>query len=288
MPVTNKRAILNYLEFLKSTGFIYAESGGAAIAVAPPAAAVKAQPPAAQAAAPSQAAAAGRREGPADGEGHALPVVAAPSPAALIHAREARAGRLAELAGLAEKCRGCGLGVTRNQLVFADGAPLAKIIFVGEAPGAEEDARGVPFVGRAGQLLDKMIQAIGFKREEVYICNTLKCRPPENRDPLPAEKQACEHFLVEQLQIIQPQIVVALGAHAAQYLCRSDEAIGRLRGRWHSYEGIALLATYHPAFLLRSPSFKPKAWDDFKMIHARYTELNPHDRRKIWTREAGQ
>jgi DNA polymerase len=199
--------------------------------------------------------------------------------------REGRVARLAELAQKAEACRACVLGSRRNRLVFSDGDPEAKIVFVGEAPGGDEDAQGVPFVGRAGQLLTKMIAAIGFARQEVYICNMLKCRPPENRDPLPDEKAACEHFLAAQLEIVRPRMLVALGAHAAQYLCRLDQSIGRLRGRWHAYHGIPLLATYHPAFLLRSPSFKPQSWDDFQKIHAKYCGLCPDDPRKLWQKE---
>lgn len=195
-----------------------------------------------------------------------------------------RQARLAGLAHEAEACRGCSLHKTRNKSVFADGGPNAKIVFVGEAPGGEEDIQGKPFVGRAGQLLNKMIAAIGFNREEVYICNTLKCRPPENRDPSPEEKKACERFLVEQLEILKPQILVALGAHAANFLCGTDISIGKLRGKWHSYHGVPLLATYHPAFLLRSPGFKPQSWLDFQAIHKKYCELNPEDPRKIWTK----
>ncbi|MEN6626170.1 MAG: uracil-DNA glycosylase [Candidatus Sumerlaeia bacterium] len=258
--MTDKRALLTYLEFLKKSGFLYMEADPNA---APREDASDAKPEAS----PQPAAAPAPRKSDA--------------PATNAADREAR---LAELAREADACRGCSLYQTRNKSVFADGGPNARIVFVGEAPGGEEDIQGKPFVGRAGQLLNKMIAAIGFKREEVYICNTLKCRPPENRDPLPAEKKACERFLVEQLAILQPQILVALGAHAANFLCGTDISIGKLRGKWHSYHGVPLLATYHPAFLLRSPGMKAEAWKDFQAIHKKYCELNPDDPRKIWTK----
>ena len=283
MNPSNKRALIHYLEFLKQSGFIYADAasgsaeallagasvGHAAVSIAP-----KAPAPA-----PAPAASASVPVKPPIKPPVATGVALEPL------TREQRIARLTDAAACAESCRACGLGAQRNRLVYGVGDPEAKIVFVGEGPGAEEDAQGEPFVGRSGQLLTKMIQAMGFQREEVYICNTVKCRPPGNRDPLPAEKDACEHFLVEQLQILSAQIVVALGAHAAQYLCRSEATIGQLRGRWHDYHGVALLATYHPAFLLRSPGMKARAWDDFKMIHAKYTDLNPADPRKLWSKE---
>ena len=181
-----------------------------------------------------------------------------------------------------ETCTLCTLHGGRTQTVYGVGSLTAKIVFVGEAPGAEEDRTGVPFVGRGGQLLTKMIEAIGFTRDEVYICNTLNCRPPNNRDPLPGEKQACEPFLMQQLEWIQPQILVGLGAHAASYLTGLNESMGKMRRRWHDFHGIATMVIYHPAFLLRSPSFKKQAWEDMQMLMAKYTELNPNDRREIW------
>ncbi len=266
--MTNKHAILAYLEFLKNSGFLYVETGGEAAALKS-----ETKSPAAKAAA---AAPVVEKPAPAGAKPDAQP---APGPDA------GRAERLAALAREADACRACPLGATRNKSVFADGGPNARIVFVGEAPGGDEDIQGKPFVGRAGQLLNKMIAAIGFKREEVYICNTLKCRPPGNRDPLPSEKKACEHFLVAQLEILHPQILVALGAHAANFLCGTEMSIGRLRGTWHGYHGVPLLATYHPAFLLRSPGMKTEAWKDFQAIHKKYCELNPEDQRKIWAKE---
>ncbi len=185
-------------------------------------------------------------------------------------------------------CVACELCRQRTQTVYGVGSPMAKIVFLGEAPGEEEDRTGIPFVGRAGQLLTKMIEAIGFKRDEVYICNTVKCRPPGNRNPLPGEKKACEHFLNEQIQWIRPQILVGLGAHAALYLTGVESSLGKMRKRWHAYRGIPVLVTYHPSFLLRSPSYKTQAWEDLMMLNARYAELNPDDPRKVWQKVASK
>ncbi len=172
------------------------------------------------------------------------------------------------------KCCQCGLGETRTKGVPGEGAPNADIVFVGEAPGADEDAQGRPFVGRAGQLLEKIINAMGLQRGDVFICNILKCRPPGNRDPKPEEITKCLPFLQKQLELIQPEIIVALGAHAAKTLLGTNEAIGRLRGRFHEYytspeaEPIKLMATYHPAYLLRnySPDNRRKVWDDMQKV----------------------
>jgi DNA polymerase len=163
-------------------------------------------------------------------------------------------------------CHLCPLGKTRRNLVFGAGNPSARIVFVGEAPGADEDEQGLPFVGRAGQLLTKIIEAMGLKRKDVYICNILKCRPPGNRNPLPNEIGLCEPFLKKQLQIISPQVICALGTFAAQTLLKTDIPITMLRGRFHSYEGIKLMPTYHPAYLLRNPSAKKLVWEDVQMI----------------------
>lgn len=163
-------------------------------------------------------------------------------------------------------CQRCPLGKTRRNLVFGDGNPSARIVFVGEAPGADEDEQGLPFVGRAGQLLTKIIEAMGLKRKDVYICNILKCRPPGNRNPLPNEIGLCEPFLKKQLQVIFPQVICALGTFAAQTLLKTDIPITTLRGRFHSYEGIKLMPTYHPAYLLRNPSAKKLVWEDVQMI----------------------
>ena len=164
------------------------------------------------------------------------------------------------------QCHLCPLGKTRRNLVFGDGNPGAQLVFVGEAPGADEDAQGLPFVGRAGQQLTKIIEAMGINRRDVYICNILKCRPPQNRNPLPEEIAACEPFLKKQLEIITPQVICALGTFAAQTLLKTEVPITALRGRFHSYQGIKLMPTYHPAYLLRNPSAKKLVWDDVQII----------------------
>jgi uracil-DNA glycosylase family 4 len=163
-------------------------------------------------------------------------------------------------------CQRCGLGKIRRHLVFGDGNPRAQVVFVGEAPGADEDAQGLPFVGRAGQLLTNIIKAMGLERKDVYICNILKCRPPQNRNPLPEEIQACEPFLKNQLRIIAPSIICALGSFAAKTLLKTEVPITALRGRFHSYEGIKLMPTYHPAYLLRNPAAKKFVWEDVQKI----------------------
>lgn len=172
-------------------------------------------------------------------------------------------------------CRRCGLCATRTKLVFGVGNPAAELVFVGEGPGADEDRAGEPFVGKAGQLLTRMIEAMGFRRDQVYICNVVKCRPPGNRNPLPDEIAACEPFLRGQLAAIRPQAIVALGKFAAQTLLRTDTPITRLRGTWQSYEGIPLMPTFHPAYLLRSPHEKAKAWSDLKQVLARLGRQPP-------------
>jgi uracil-DNA glycosylase family 4 len=163
-------------------------------------------------------------------------------------------------------CQLCSLSKTRKNLVFGDGNPEAQIVFVGEAPGADEDEQGLPFVGRAGQLLTKIIEAMGLKRKDVYICNILKCRPPGNRNPMPEEISLCEPFLKRQLQAISPKVICAMGTFAAHTLLKTDVPISLLRGRFHSYEGIKLMPTYHPAYLLRKPKAKKQVWEDVQMI----------------------
>jgi uracil-DNA glycosylase len=163
-------------------------------------------------------------------------------------------------------CHLCPLGKTRRNLVFGDGNPRAQVVFVGEAPGADEDAQGLPFVGRAGQLLNRIIEAMGLQRKDVYICNILKCRPPQNRNPLPEEIAACEPFLKKQLRIISPRVICALGTFAAKTLLKTEVPITALRGRFHSYEGIQLMPTYHPAYLLRNPAAKKFVWEDVQRI----------------------
>lgn len=167
-------------------------------------------------------------------------------------------------------CTRCGeLARTRTQTVFGVGNPQARLCFVGEAPGAEEDKQGEPFVGRAGQLLNQIIAACTLSREEVYILNVIKCRPPGNRNPLPSEVASCRPYLDRQLEIIRPEFLCCLGSVAAQTLLETDVPIGRLRGSFHEYRGIPVVCTYHPAYLLRNPSAKRHTWDDMKMLMRR-------------------
>lgn len=164
-------------------------------------------------------------------------------------------------------CQLCLLGRTRKNLVFGTGNPEARIVFVGEAPGTDEDEQGIPFVGRAGQLLTEIIvKGMKLQRKDVYICNILKCRPPGNRNPHPDEISKCEPFLKKQLRMIAPEVICALGTFAAKTLLKTDIPISVLRGRFHSYEGIKLMPTYHPAYLLRNPSAKKQVWEDVKII----------------------
>ncbi len=166
-----------------------------------------------------------------------------------------------------EKCKLCAeLARTRNKVVFGAGNLRAELVFVGEAPGADEDEQGLPFVGRAGQLLTKIIEAMGRKREEVFICNVLKCRPPNNRPPAPEEVIHCRPYLKEQLEFIKPKVIVALGNHAVRALLGTEQGISSLRGSFQKYEGIPVMCTYHPAYLLRSPGEKRKVWEDMKQV----------------------
>ena len=162
-------------------------------------------------------------------------------------------------------CTRCALHKGRNKLVFADGDPNARLMFVGEGPGADEDAQGLPFVGRAGQLLNNMIAAMGLRREQVYIANVVKCRPPQNRTPEPEEANTCSPFLFRQIDVVQPEVIVALGATAATYLLGQRQPLAGLRGRVHSFRGSKLIVTYHPAFLLRDPRQKKEAWADLQI-----------------------
>ena len=183
----------------------------------------------------------------------------------------------AELGKIAEevrRCCKCGLGSSRTNAVPGEGNPAARIVFVGEGPGADEDAQGRPFVGRAGQLLDRIITAMGLNRSDVYICNVLKCRPPDNRDPKPEEIISCLPYLQRQIEMINPEIIVALGAHAARALLDNNKSIGQLRGIFHEYypclgkAPIKLMATFHPAYLLRNYSHesRQKVWEDMKKV----------------------
>ena len=181
----------------------------------------------------------------------------------------------ADLEGLAESLRNCArcrLSEKRKMVVFGEGSPDARVMFIGEGPGAEEDRTGRPFVGQAGQLLDRMIVAMGFQRGQIYIANVVKCRPPGNRDPKDDEIAACSEFLDRQIEFIRPDVIVALGRFAANRLTGMDKPLGALRGRWSHYKGVPLLATYHPAYLLRTPADKRKVWSDLKLVLAKLAE----------------
>lgn len=167
---------------------------------------------------------------------------------------------------IVSKCEKCQLAALRRNLVFGEGNPNADLMFVGEAPGADEDAQGRPFVGRSGQLLTKMIEALGLKREDVFIANILKCRPPENRNPNLEEIELCSPYLLKQIEIIKPKAIVALGKFAAQTLLGTETPISKLRGNFHDYHGVKLMPTYHPAYLLRNQSGKKDAWEDLKAV----------------------
>lgn len=175
------------------------------------------------------------------------------------------AARLRALAEEATRCTRCGLHQNRTKSVFARGDPDTDLAFVGEGPGYHEDQQGSPFVGRAGQLLDRMVEAMGYARDGVYICNVVKCRPPDNRTPLPTEAAACARYLVPQLSAVAPRVIVALGRCAAENL-RCVPATGKWRGVWGDWQGIPVMPTYHPAFLLRSPQFKKPVWEDLKAV----------------------
>lgn len=170
-------------------------------------------------------------------------------------------------------CERCKLHFERRNIVMGQGNENAKLFFVGEAPGRDEDIKGEPFVGKAGQLLTRIINAINLTREDVYISNIIKCRPPGNRNPEPDEIAACKPFLVKQIQAIKPEIICTLGTFATQTLLEEDKKISELRGRFHHYDGIKLLPTYHPAFLLRNPNFKRHVWEDMQMIQKEYLLL---------------
>ncbi len=180
---------------------------------------------------------------------------------------EERGRRLTVLCERVRGCTACGLHAERTQAVFARGTGTSGLCFVGEGPGADEDLQGEPFVGKAGQLLDKMIEAMGFSRDEVYVCNIVKCRPPNNRKPEPDEMAACRGYLEEQLSLVAPKVIVALGATAVQGLLGTTGGITRLRGNWRLYKGeIAVMPTFHPAYLLRTPRAKREVWDDLKEV----------------------
>lgn len=244
------RAAVQKLEDLQRAGITHlpkarrsTRSGGAASPAVAPAAAANTAPAAPPA---------------------SLPVVDQP----VADSAESRAVRLAQLAARVAKCTRCAeLARTRTQTVFGDGSPCAKLVFMGEAPGADEDRQGKPFVGAAGQKLTEIIvNGMKLRREEVYILNTIKCRPPGNRAPLPEEAANCREYLDQQLAILQPQYICCLGAVASQNLLGTEATIGRLRGRVHDYHGIKVVCTYHPAYLLRNPSARADVWEDVKRL----------------------
>jgi DNA polymerase len=191
------------------------------------------------------------------------PIAAAP---ALTLAPGTPAAQLQQVRAELGDCKRCKLCEKRKNIVFGVGSATAELVFVGEGPGENEDLQGEPFVGAAGQLLDKMIAAMGLRREQVYICNVVKCRPPGNRNPEPDEIAACQPFLHAQLDAIKPKAIVALGKFAAQTLLQDPTAISRLRGRWRTYRGVKLMPTFHPSYLLRSPAEKRKAWEDLQQV----------------------
>jgi DNA polymerase len=202
-------------------------------------------------------------------------------PATALIAPKDKAAALQAIRDEIGDCTRCPLSATRNKIVFGDGDPNARLMFVGEGPGADEDAQGLPFVGRGGQLLNNMINAMGLQREEVYIANIVKCRPPQNRVPEPVEANTCTPFLFQQIGVIRPELIVALGATAATYLLGGlKRPLSSLRGRIHEALGTKLIITYHPAFLLRDPSQKKEAWKDLQMAMA---ELGLKPKRKTET-----
>jgi uracil-DNA glycosylase family 4 len=192
----------------------------------------------------------------------------APLPAEPVPAAH-RAAALVAIQEAIGDCTRCPLAYAgRHKIVFGDGAAMARLMFVGEGPGADEDAQGIPFVGKAGQLLNNMIAAMGLARADVYIANIVKCRPPGNRVPEPVEANTCSQFLLRQIDVVQPEVIVALGATAAMYLLGVKQSLSGLRGRWHACRGAKLAVTYHPAFLLRDPRQKAEAWKDLQMVMA--------------------
>jgi uracil-DNA glycosylase family 4 len=182
-----------------------------------------------------------------------------------------RGNSLEEIRQEVINCRLCPLYKTRKKPVFGEGNPRARLVFVGEAPGREEDIQGLPFVGQAGELLTKIIEAMKLKRKDVYICNVLKCRPPQNRSPLPSEIIACQDYLIQQLELINPRIICCLGKFACSTLIEQDFPITKLRGKFFDFRGIKVMPTFHPAYLLRNPSAKRLVWEDMQKIMA---ELN--------------
>jgi len=197
-----------------------------------------------------------------------VPLPAAPGPSLFDAADKIVGDTLLRIREDLGECTRCKLYKHRHTIVFGDGSPKAELVFVGEGPGADEDAQGLPFVGRAGKLLTQMIEAMGLERQDVYICNVVKCRPPENRTPEDDEVSTCSPFLLRQLEVISPKVIVCLGAVAAKTLLRTNRGISQFRGQWLDYRGSKLMATYHPAYLLRNPNAKGEVWKDLQKVMA--------------------
>ncbi len=195
--------------------------------------------------------------------------------------------RFRELAGEVAACMKCGLHEKRNKPVFGAGDVETDLMFIGEGPGYDEDRQGIPFVGKAGQLLTKIINAIELDREDVYITNIVKCRPPGNRDPLPEEAAACRPYLAEQIRLIRPKVICTLGRHASQVILNTTESISRLRGRFHNLNGIMVMPTYHPAYLLRNPAGKRPVWEDMQRIRDYLKENSDLYQRSRYGRDTG-
>jgi uracil-DNA glycosylase len=197
-----------------------------------------------------------------------LPLPAAPAPSLFDAANKITDDTLLRIREDLGECTRCKLHKHRHTIVFGDGNPKAELVFVGEGPGADEDAQGLPFVGRAGKLLTQMIEAMGLQRKDVYICNVVKCRPPENRTPEEDEVSTCSPFLLRQLDVISPTVIVCLGAVAAKTLLKTNRGISQFRGQWLDFRSSKLMATYHPAYLLRNPNAKPEVWKDLQKVMA--------------------
>lgn len=264
-PFDWRRQVLGHLESLRAAGVAWLPSAPPLAPGSFPAAAQTATAPLPSApVAPVAVAAA-----------PVSPALRTPALAALPVAAASLDQRRQSLQTLADEVKGCmkcsELCSTRTQTVFADGSPSAELCIIGEAPGADEDAEGLPFVGAAGQMLNRIIAACGMKREDVYICNILKCRPPRNRAPLPHEAANCRGFLERQLELVQPKFICAMGGSAAMNLLQTTTPIGKLRGSFHQWRGIPVMVTYHPAYLLphRAPEKKKEVWEDMKMLLAR-------------------
>jgi uracil-DNA glycosylase len=196
------------------------------------------------------------------------PVRATGGPSLFEEADKVRDDTLLKIREDIGECTRCKLHKGRTKLVFGDGSATAKLVFVGEGPGADEDAQGLPFVGRAGKLLTQMIEAMGLQRKDVYICNVVKCRPPENRTPEPDEVQTCSPYLLRQIDVINPKVIVCLGAVAAKTLLETNRGVSQYRGEWQEWRGRKLMATYHPAYLLRNPPAKADVWKDLQKVMA--------------------